>query len=244
MFPDAAVKRMSLSKIIRQAPAGPSVSIGEKHHDSLAEAAAERKLRAIFPVVSLVTTPEGARLIPISEVYRLEEKLRAECEQAGKVAYEKGYKDGLQEGLSEARTVLEQFEKAICELVNQRESVLTEARQHILELALKVAKKVTFDAVQVDSETTIRMIEGVIAQLVDRSELKVKVNPDHLPFVEQSLDRFLSESTAIKSLKFEPDARVTFGGCFIETPTGDIDARLESQFEVISQAFDADEEES
>jgi flagellar biosynthesis/type III secretory pathway protein FliH len=29
---------------------------------------------------------------------------------------------------------------------------------------------------------------------------------------------------------------VKYGGCFIETPTGDIDARLESQFEVISDA--------
>ena len=150
----------------------------------------------------------------------------------------------MQEGLNEARTVLSKFEKAISDLIGQREGVLEEAKRHILELALKVARKVTFDAVKTDEEVTIRMIEGVISQLVDRSELKVKVHPDHLPVVEQNMNRFLSNSTAIKNLRFEPDPRVKYGGCFIETPTGDIDARLESQFEVIGQALDAAEEDS
>ena len=51
------------------------------------------------------------------------------------------------------------------------------------------------------------------------------------------MDRFLSGSTAIKDLQFEADPRVREGGCFIETPTGDIDARLESQFEVIEHVL-------
>ena len=87
------------------------------------------------------------------------------------------------------------------------------------------------------------MIGGVIDQLVDRTKLRVKVHPDHLPLVEQNMDRFLASSTVIKDLKFEADPRVRMGGCFIETPTGDIDARLSSQFEVIEDTLLAGVEE-
>jgi flagellar assembly protein FliH len=77
----------------------------------------------------------------------------------------------------------------------------------------------------------------MIDQLVDKSRLKIKVHPDHLPIMEQNIDRFLQNSTAIKELTFEADPRVRMGGCFIETPSGDIDARLESEFEIIENAI-------
>ena len=62
--------------------------------------------------------------------------------------------------------------------------------------------------------------------------------------VEQNINTYLKGSTAIKELAIVPDARVRYGGCFIETPNGDIDARLESQFEILADALLANEAES
>jgi flagellar assembly protein FliH len=233
-----------LSNIIRHITEGPTVFIGEKHHDAMAEARAEKQLRGLFPLVSLVTTPEGAKLIPIQEAHKMAEKHRADLEKADKDGFERGHQVGLEKGLDEARKVLGQFEQAIQNAVNQRVELLEEAKQKILELVLQISKKVTFDAIAVDPESTLAMIQGVIDQLVDRSRLRIKVHPDHLPIVEQNMDRFLSSSTAIKDLTFEADPRVRVGGCFIETPTGDIDARLTSQFEVIEDALSTGSETS
>jgi flagellar biosynthesis/type III secretory pathway protein FliH len=61
--------------------------------------------------------------------------------------------------------------------------------------------------------------------------------------VEQNINRFLKGSTSIKEITIEPDLRVSYGGCFIETPTGDIDARLESQFEVIDEVLNRGDEQ-
>jgi flagellar assembly protein FliH len=143
----------------------------------------------------------------------------------------------LEKGLDEARKVLKQFEKAVEDAVAQRIELLEEAKQKILEMVIQISRKVTFDALQIDPETTMAMIEGVINQLVDRSRLRIKVHPTHLPQMEQSMNRFLSSSTSIKELTFEADPRVRIGGCFIETPTGDIDARITSQFDVIEDAL-------
>jgi flagellar assembly protein FliH len=233
-----------LSRIIKNALAAPTVFIGERQYDALAEDRAEQTLGGLFPTVSLITTAEGAKLIPIAEVYKLQESLQTACESARREGYQRGLKEGNDRGLDEARKVLRQFEKAIEDAVGQRIALLEEAKQRILDLVIQISRKVTFDGLEIDREATLTMIEGVISQLVDRSRLRIKVHPDHLPLIEQNMDRFLSASTSIKDLKFEADPRVRAGGCFIETPTGDIDARIGSQFEVIENALRAGTEAS
>ena len=234
---------MSSSRIIRHVTDGPTVFIGEKQFDAIAELAAERTMAKIFPTVALVTTPEGAKLIPAAEVYKMDKKLREDCERSRKEGYQQGHKEGLDKGLNEARTVLGRFNKAIEDAIKQREAMLEEAKQKILELVIKISRKVTYQTFEIDHDATVAMIENVIGQLVDRSRLKIKVHPDHLAIVEQAMNRFLSGSTTIKQLTFEADPRVRVGGCFIETPTGDIDARLTSQFDVVEEALRQGSEE-
>lgn len=226
-----------MSRIIRYAVEAPAVFIGEKQVDALSENRAEKTLASIFPVVSLITAPDGARLIPIIEVHKIHKTLQERCVQARAEGYQEGYQEGEQKGLDEARKVLTQLDQAINDAINQRATMLNEAKQKILELVVQISKKVTFEAIEIDRESTVKLIEGVINELIDRSRMKIKVHPDDLPMMEQNIDRFLVGSTAIKELTFEADPRVRMGGCFIETPTGDIDARLESQFEVIADTL-------
>lgn len=230
-----------MSKIIRQSIPAPAVYIGEKHLDLDKESNAEKRLGNLFPVVSVITDPDGARLIPIQEVYKIEQLLNEQLDNAQEQGYKRGYEAGLQQGLDEAAKVLQQLDQAIKNAVTQREALFEEARERILDLIITISRKVTFDAVEADPEVTLKMIDGVIDSLTDRSKLKIKVNPQHLPIIEQNVDRFLKGSTTIKELSVEADPRVQYGGCFIETPTGDIDARLDSQFEVIRDVLRSDD---
>jgi flagellar assembly protein FliH len=104
-------------------------------------------------------------------------------------------------------------------------------------LVLKISQRLTFSAVEADPEITMAIISGAVDQLLDKSRIRVKVHPRHLPELEQHIDRFRGADTAIKEFAFEADPRVRVGGCFIETPAGDIDARLESMYDVIAQAM-------
>ena len=233
-----------MSKIIRHTQQAPTIYIGEKHFDRNKEAAAEQKLARLLPDVEVFTDPDGAKLIPVQEVDEIDRVLQQMSEKSRKDGLRQGHSKGLEEGLDKAREVLQQLNQAIKDAVTQRESLLQEAKQKILELVIQISRKVTYDAVKADPEITLEMISGVIDGLIDRSRLKIKVHPDHLPIVEQNIDIFLKGSTTIKEIAIEPDPRVKYGGCFIETPTGDIDARLESQFEVIEEAILLSEESS
>ncbi len=233
-----------MSNIIRNCVDAPTISIGEKQRDVVAEAKAEKRLGALFPKVQLLTAADNAKLIPITEVFEMESVLEREKRSSHQSGHKEGFDEGLERGLDEARQVLSRFDKAIADSIGQRAALLEEARSKVLDLVLRISRKVTFGAVEADPETTISMINGVIDQLVDRTRLKIKVHPDHLPIVEQNINRFLTGSTAIKEIAIEADPRVKFGGCFIETPSGDIDARLESQFEVIAESLVGAEETS
>lgn len=230
-----------MSNIIRYATAAPTVFIGEQQLDAQAETAAERKLSRLFPLVEYMTSPTGARLISILQVDRLEQVLTAEREAANQAGYEQGRRAGYDEGIAEARRVVQQLDQAVADAVHARTVVLEEAKQKILELVVRISRKVTCDAIDIDREKTAAMIAGIIDQLTDRSRLKILVHPDFLPIVEQNIARYLSGRSVIKDLTVEADPRVRLGGCFIQTPSGDIDARLESQFDVIEDVISTDE---
>ncbi|MDZ4722895.1 MAG: FliH/SctL family protein [candidate division Zixibacteria bacterium] len=223
-----------MSKIIRYSNSIPSILIGEQQRDKETELRAEKTLGALFPAVSYITAPDGAKLIPIQEVVKIESVVAARREESRVTGYESGYQAGLAKGLEEAQKVMHTFDQAINDTVSLRAAHFEDAKTKILELVLQISRKVTFDAVQIDQQATVQMITKIIDSLIDKSKIVIKVNPNFLPIVEQHIDRFLGDSTTIKDLRVEADPRVKFGGCFIETPTGDIDARLESQFEVIT----------
>jgi len=233
-----------LSKIIRNTITANKIYIGEKHLDFETEKKAEKELSQLFPVVSVLTDPDGAKLIPIQEVYKIQKIENERINQAHKNGYDQGYQKGLQEGLKEAAKVLQQLDKSIKDIIGQREALLDEARKIVLDLVMKISRKVTYDAIEIDPEVTLKIINGVVNSLIDRSTLKIKVNPKHLPIIEQNINQFLKDSTTIKQISIEPDTRVEYGGCFIETPTGDIDARLQSQFDIVENALKANEDES
>ncbi len=229
---------------MRRITEAPAVRIGENRFDLDREVQAEERLKKILPEVEVVTNHDGARAIPILEVFKIDtvlNTLRRETydrayKEAYDTAYQKGLAEGAREGTQKAQDVTHNLARTITEAIEQREAMLNEARDNILHLVLQISRKVTFDAVRVDPELTRDMIARLIDTLVDPSRLRIKVNPDHLPVLEQHIDEFIKGSHRIKELTFAPDPRVRFGGCLIETPGGDIDARLESQLDVVTDA--------
>ena len=235
--PDVVGKKTSLSKILRNTIVAPTVIIGEKQFDLQKEIQANETVARLFPMIMINTDPDGMKYIPVLEINKMEQVFEEQKREAYQKGLKTGHDRGRDEGLAKAREVLQQFNKAIEDAVVQRESLLQEAKQKVLNLVLQVSRKVTFDAISVDPEKTQLIIAGVIDSLIDRSKLKIKVNPDYLPIIEQNIDRFLEGCATIKELSIEADPRVHSGGCLIETPSGDIDARLESQFDVVSDAI-------
>jgi flagellar assembly protein FliH len=224
------------------------VLIGEYAMDREIQARAETLVREAYPEIVIITSPEGKKQIPLQDIVALHEHYSGEIEQAYRRGFDEGrtqgHEAGLHQGQEEARQVVTSLSGLLSDVTAQRRSLLAEAKQRILELVLKIAQRLTFSAARIDPEVTMSIISGTIDQLLDKRRIKVKVHPDHLPELEQHIDKFRGSNTAIKEFIIEPDPRIRVGGCFIETPSGDIDARLESMYEVIRQAILDGEDET
>ncbi len=217
------------------------ILIGEYAVDQAAEQEAEQLLASSYPELMIVTTPEGKKQIPLHDLLKIEQNFQTEKDTAEKAGFDRGrqigHQAGLDEGREEARKVVASLSGLLTDITQQRHQLLSEAKEKILELVLKISERLTFSAAELNPDITRSIIEGAVDQLLDKSSIKVKVNPNHQAQLEQYIDRFRGNNTAIKEFIIEPDPRVKFGGCFIETPTGDIDARLDSMYDIIKQSL-------
>ena len=231
--PDEAERKISLSSIRSLRLADTRIYIGDDAASARVQQEAEELLHKTHPDLKVTTTADGKRQISLQDILLLERKHQQELEACEKSAFERGseagYAAGLEKGREEARRVVASLSGALADIRDSRQRLLDEARDKILDMALRISK--------LDPEITMKIINGAVDQLLDRSKLKVKVHPDHLPELEQHIEQFRGIDSRIKEFILEADPRVRSGGCFIETPAGDVDARLDSMYEVIKQTI-------
>ncbi len=230
-------------KLLHKGVSREKVVIGEYRSDIEKDQEAEKRLKSVFVDVLVFTTTEGKKRIPIQELLKIEQQMIRESAESRESGYEEGFKKGRDQGILEAKKVINNFALLLIDANKQRDLLFQEAHKKILELVLKISSKVTFEAVRLDPEISSSIIAGTIDMLIDKSKIKVKVNPDHLPIIEQQIEKYKGLSSAVKEISIEPDSRVRFGGCFIETPSGDIDARIDSQLDIICKAICIDGDE-
>jgi flagellar assembly protein FliH len=197
-------------------------------------------------------SPEGERAhqelaanIPPSESDFLQEA-REEAERCLTEARQKAadleaeaYQSGFRQGVEAARqeihqqftSVLASFQRGIEEITSLRPEVLRLAEEDILTLACQLAKKILHHEVLSNRKVLMATLQHALAYLVDREHVVVYVNPADLEQA-QALHTDLPQTLGtIRHMTIEADATIGRGGCVVESAFGEIDARLEAQFE-------------
>jgi flagellar biosynthesis/type III secretory pathway protein FliH len=193
-------------------------------------------LETKYPEIVTEVSTDGKQFIPLHEMLTLDERFKKEIEAAYQQGKTEGHASGRAEGREEAQRAFSAFGSAVNDCIKQRKSLLREAELHITEMVLKIARNMTFGAAKVDPDVTMGVVKGAVDSLVDKREISVRVHPDHLEHLKVLMDEFDNMSGEVRELSLEGDVNVKHGGCFIRTPAGDIDARLDSQFKIIEDA--------
>ncbi|MCH9032322.1 MAG: hypothetical protein IIB00_08705 [candidate division Zixibacteria bacterium] len=225
-----------MSNLIRTITLQEPVKIGEVSNEAEMVRLGRKELQSDFPDVRTELAAEGFWYVPLKEIMKISRKLgESKIFEYGR-GRDDGYKDGLEKGRLEAKAVFDDFASTIKDVIAQRHSLLSEAEAHIVTLIRKISRRITFETAEADPKVTEAIVKSAIESLLDKRKIKIKVNPDHLPHLERHIEDFKALSGEIKEFDISADARVKFGGCFIETPSGDIDARLETLFQSIEEA--------
>jgi flagellar assembly protein FliH len=127
----------------------------------------------------------------------------------------------------------EQLTKTIDQISALSGKITTRAETSLVELALQIAKKIVGREITLDREIAFTHVKTSLSKLHDRSIAEVRLNPEDLAFVQSAREKLEFRG----SLELVEDPSISLGGCLIHTETGDIDARIESQFNEIAHGL-------
>ena len=195
---------------------------------------------------------EGTDFIPLKEStdhYKkkkeAEDILRKAQEKADlleREAYEKGFtqgeKDGLELGERKGLKQVESIESLLGKMNSLKQEIIGHYEKEILELVFAIAQKVVHQQVKSDDKAIQGTILRAMKLAAEKSEIIVKVNPEDFDYVERLRPEFLAAIKELKALTVTSDASITRGGCFLESPYGDVDGRVETQLEKIHQCLE------
>jgi flagellar biosynthesis/type III secretory pathway protein FliH len=172
---------------------------------------------------------------------RMMKEKALESQQKEAEAYQKGvqdgYKDGRKagfaEGLKEIENVLHSLQQAMQEIKKLRKELCLKAEKETVSLSLAIARKILTQ----EPATNPRVIAGVVKKTFEaiaiNAPLRIRINPSELAYLRERRDLIPIEG----DVTFVEDASISCGGCLVESLSGDVDARIESQLEMIAEAF-------
>ena len=140
-------------------------------------------------------------------------------------AYESGREEAVRELLEDVLAARE-----------ERAQALFKIEQDVLKLAVKIAGKIIGREIERDDTTRGEIVLTALRQARQQEMLTVRVNAQDLPLVEKMHERTNASGRA-RYLDFMADQSVGAGGCLIESESGTIDARLETQLRVLENAL-------
>jgi flagellar assembly protein FliH len=171
----------------------------------------------------------------------LQERITALRQEARLKGHEEGHAEGfdrgLTEGKNEIRASVKRLEEIILSLVQFRENKLVELFPQIIELSLEIAKKIVHKEIDLDRDLILAVAQDAIQKVGEKEEdVVIKVNPLDYEVMIPHID-LLKEQSGLKNISIEPSAAISPGGCYIETPTGEVDARLEEQMKEVEDVI-------
>ncbi|CAM2009788.1 FliH/SctL family protein [Acanthopleuribacter pedis] len=153
-------------------------------------------------------------------------------------AYEKGLEEGRKTGEIMADQQLQQmlnhYQFALTQIDQMRALLLDQMQLDVLDLVWHTAQKVLKAELKSNPQSILPMIKDAIHTLKHRRNITIFLNPVDHTFIN-SLSENERQSWLGTSVHLEIDPQLSRGGFRIDTVAGELDARIEVQFQQLQQ---------
>lgn len=177
-------------------------------------------------------------------------RLTAEAESVGR---EQGFRQGLEEGrkkgaeeaaaettaaYQERLDALEaSWRKALDEWQSRRERLFSDAAEDLLDLSLNIARRVIQREIAADRSVVRDQLQAALEMTAAATSVTIVVHPGCRDFLEPLLPGLIETLDRPLHATLRSDDSISPGGCIVRTKGGEIDARVETQFDRIIEAL-------
>ncbi len=173
------------------------------------------------------------------EAEELESEVKQRVEKIENQAYEKGYRDGHDQGFTQGKDevgrLIDRLHVILTKAIEKRNEIIEESETQIINLVLLIAKKVIKVISENQKNVVINNVIQALRKLKSRGDVVIRVNLSDLDLTTEHIKDFMGMVENVKSITVLEDSSVDKGGCIIETDFGQIDARISSQLHEIEE---------
>jgi len=157
--------------------------------------------------------------------------------------YSEGFAKGEREGLAAARKklepVLENFVSSLGKLDKINKEIRLHSEKETIELALAIAEKIVGYEISTNKDLILGVVKKALKKVMDHEKIIIRISPSDLATLNDSGFEPANLSDNIDDIVIVEDEKISNGGCIVETDFGDIDARLEKQFQAVKETFES-----
>lgn len=182
----------------------------------------------------------AAQLVAQAEA-RAAEVLRGADRAGRETGYREGHAEGVEAGrraaLDEARqrfesehsSVVDMVKSVIAEVDGRQRDLLIAAERNMLEFAVAIAGKLTFEIGLVHREAAVENFKRALRHVAAKTHLTIRANPVDIETLKTFAPSLLPDVDEKESFRMEADETLSPGGCCVESDRTRVDASLETQ---------------
>jgi flagellar assembly protein FliH len=176
---------------------------------------------------------------------RVRREVNALLEKEKKEAFESGYNEGREKGLSEIKTEtqesfnlkVDEFASFIDQAIQNYENSLNEQKIKIYEMVKNLVKWITLK--EVDSNDYYkRLLEKLILEINTKNNLVIRVNKEFFTDMDETISYIEKKLGQLKNVRVEVDHDLHDRGIILESENGIIDGSLVAQFNTLDKVFE------
>ncbi len=157
-------------------------------------------------------------------------------ELARKDGYRKGYEQGRFQALAENEKALDEVQELMKALDRGRENLFHQYEQHLIDLALDIARRVVADRIEQDDESFVRIFKKAVEGLSGQKIVRLTVSEHEIQFATEHAEYLRSMIQDAEKLEFQVLEDAAPGTLIVDTEDVVIDASVQKQLEVLEQA--------
>lgn len=176
-------------------------------------------------------------------------KVEAQFETEKKTAYNAGFEAGRTQGFTEGHAKgqtegqgqseeeIARFQALLAALSERWGDIFKTADMDLTQIALAVARNIIGATADAHSNLVVDAVRDSLKLLKDKSRITLRIHPEDLEIVRTHRSQWMETHERIDALILEADPKVARGGCIVETPSGDIDAQIDSRLDKLKSVL-------
>ena len=147
-------------------------------------------------------------------------------------------KEGYQAGLSQAKDDIAAFRESMKVFMGAKQEVFDTIAPEILSISVDIAKKIIKKELTQAPELLLESVHEILKGLLkEETKITLHANPAQVSMLKSEVPQMAEQLGLEAKIMVIPDDSVMEGGCVVTTTNGVVDATIDTQLAIISEAL-------